>query len=134
MVLNLKNYLIKPNFGYPLYQILKNLVAIFLLTLACYQASGQKTSGLSYSGSEKQLVKFYPNPASSYINFEFKAEVSKGASFQVFNFLGRRVHNTSISSNRLALNLTDYMRGVYIFQVLDAQGRILETNKFQVSK
>jgi hypothetical protein len=113
---------------------LKILVAIFLLTIAAEPVFGQKTSGIPERSNQKQLVRFFPNPASSYINFEFKTEVARGSSFQVFNFLGRRVLNTSLSGSRITLNLTDYMRGVYIFQVLDNQGRIVETNKFQVSK
>ena len=32
------------------------------------------------------------------------------------------------------INLTDYNRGVYIYQVRDHDGKVVESGKFQVSK
>jgi len=37
-------------------------------------------------------------------------------------------------SNTLRLDLSDFRRGIYIFQFRDLQERILETGKFQVEK
>jgi hypothetical protein len=35
---------------------------------------------------------------------------------------------------KLTISLTDFYRGVYIFQVRDGQGNIVESGKFQVVK
>jgi hypothetical protein len=35
---------------------------------------------------------------------------------------------------RTVINLTDFSRGVYIYQLKDKTGRMVESGKFQVSK
>jgi len=80
-------------------------------------------------------VRFYPNPASSFINFEFKDNINlSNYSFKVFNFIGKKVLEINNLSARTVINLGDYFRGVYIFQLTDRNGQILESGKFQVVK
>ena len=94
----------------------------------------QKGSPQAASPGEVKNIRFYPNPASTTINFEFKDQVEKGTVLQVFNFLGRQVLSIPVSGSRISVNVTDLIKGVYIFQVRTTNGRILETNKFQVSR
>ena len=89
---------------------------------------------LESAANEVKSIKFYPNPASTTITFELKEPVERGTVLQVFNFLGRQVLTIPISGNRLSVNVTDLIKGVYIFQLRTSNGRILETNKFQVSR
>jgi hypothetical protein len=35
---------------------------------------------------------------------------------------------------RMVISLNDFFRGVYIFQLADRNGRVLESSKFQVQK
>ena len=78
---------------------------------------------------------FTPNPASSFINFEFKDNSNlTNYSFKVFNFIGKKVLEINNLSARTVINLGDYFRGVYIFQLTDRNGKILESGKFQVVK
>lgn len=88
------------------------------------------------SGTETQVkvLKFYPNPAVSVINFEFQKSYEKGFTLQVYNFVGRKVSETSAISAKTSIPLTDFYRGVYIFQLRDKSGRIVESGKFQVVK
>lgn len=80
-------------------------------------------------------VRFYPNPASSFINFEFKDNINlSNYSFKVFNFIGKKVLEINNLSARTVINLGEYFRGVYIFQLTDRTGKILESGKFQVVK
>jgi hypothetical protein len=37
-------------------------------------------------------------------------------------------------TQRITVNLTDYNRGVYIYQLRDRTGKLVESGKFQVSK
>ena len=83
---------------------------------------------------EVKSVRFFPNPASTTITFEFAEIVEKGYSLQVFSFLGRQVLTVPVTGSRISLNVTDFMKGVYIFQVRNSSGRIVATNKFQVSR
>lgn len=83
---------------------------------------------------EKQTIRFYPNPASSTITFEFKEPVERGSMLQVYSFLGRLVLSVAIPGNKITLNITDLIKGVYVFQLRGSNGRVIETGKFQVSR
>jgi hypothetical protein len=78
-------------------------------------------------------VKFYPNPASDLINFEFK-NFSKANTLLIYNFIGKKVIELKSTEQKLTVSLTDFYRGVYIFQLRDPQGSIIESGKFQVVK
>jgi hypothetical protein len=82
-----------------------------------------------------KITHFYPNPATSYINFTFDNTVDKSYSLQVYNFLGRKMTEQRVSDTKLTINLDDnYLRGLYIYQLRDQSGRIIESGKFQVNK
>jgi hypothetical protein len=81
-----------------------------------------------------KVVRFYPNPASSFINFEFKDIRLPDYSFKVFNFIGKKVLEINNLTPRTVVNLNDYFRGVYIFQLSDRNGKVIESGKFQVVK
>lgn len=80
-----------------------------------------------------KIAKFYPNPATSVINFEFEG-LDKSYTFQIYNFLGKKMADEPVSANKLSYNLDNYYRGLYIFQVRDKAGNIVESGKFQVVK
>jgi hypothetical protein len=82
-----------------------------------------------------RITHFYPNPATSYINFSFDNTIDKSYTLQVYNFIGRKMKEIRISEPRITLTLDDnYYRGLYIFQLRDKDGRIIESGKFQVVK
>ena len=113
-------------------EIVKRIVVILLLTSLVQTAFAQKDFGSD--NRSKSSVRFFPNPASTTINFEFSTPVEKGAVLQVYSFLGRKVGHLPVTGNRLTVNLTEFVAGIYIFQLKDAAGRIVESNKFQVAK
>ena len=88
----------------------------------------------SFDGSVIKLVKFYPNPATTAINFEFQRMQEKSYLFQVYNFMGKKIVELKPPSAKFFLNLQDFFRGVYIYQVRDLNGKIVESGKFQVVK
>jgi hypothetical protein len=81
-----------------------------------------------------RIVKFYPNPATSFITFDLQKTIDKGCDIQVFNLLGKIVFEQKNIPAKTIVNLTDYNRGVYIYQLRDHDGKILDSGKFQVSK
>lgn len=113
---------------------LKHFYFIIILLFISVFSYSQKGFPQVNAPGEVKSIRFYPNPASSTINFEFKTTVEKGSVLQVFNFLGRQVLTIPVSGNKVAVNVTDLIKGVYIFQLKTPNGRILETNKFQVSR
>jgi Secretion system C-terminal sorting domain len=78
-------------------------------------------------------VKIYPNPAVTTINFEFQ-NFDKSYNLVIFNFIGKKVLEVKVTDQKMIVPLTDFYRGVYIYQVLDKQGNTVESGKFQVAK
>jgi hypothetical protein len=93
----------------------------------------QGKTGISGDASEK-YIKVFPIPAVSVINFEFQKGFDKSLTIQVYNFIGKKVYDTKTTTPKLNIPLTDFYRGVYIYQLRDASGKIMESGKFQVIK
>jgi hypothetical protein len=82
-----------------------------------------------------KVTHFYPNPATTYINFTFDKSVDKTFSLQVYNFMGKKLSDIRITDSKIVITLDDaYSRGLYIYQLRDQSGRIVESGKFQVNK
>lgn len=84
--------------------------------------------------SQAKLIKFYPNPASAVINFDYVRGYDKSYSLQIFNFMGKKVYELKNTPSRINVNLDEFYRGIYVFQVRDKNGSIIESGKFQVIK
>jgi hypothetical protein len=90
---------------------------------------------MTIAGVQDPIVRFYPNPASSVITFDFQKEYGSGYSIQIFNaILGRKMYELTNMPERMSVNLADYSRGIYIYQLRDKSGRMVESGKFQVAK
>jgi len=108
-----------------------------LLVIAAMTVSGvvyaDKTSNNFYP--QTKIVKCYPNPAVSVINFEFASDVDKNYVLQIYSFTGKKMTEISLSANKITVTLNnDYYRGIYIYHLQDKSGRIIESGKFQVVK
>jgi|SRR5450432_2678566 hypothetical protein len=110
---------------------------LFLL-MVCFSTAGaraqSRTAGFPDNGAAT-TVRFYPNPATSFITFEdYFKKYDKNYSIQLFNFLGKKVYEFSLSDQKNIVSLSDFFRGIYIFQLRDPNGKIVESGKFQVNK
>lgn len=87
-------------------------------------------------GIQTKNVKCYPNPAVSFVNFDIPADyLSKNYSLQVFSFTGKKMYEVNLNMLKHTLTFTNnFYRGIYIYQVKDRNGKIIETGKFQVNK
>lgn len=111
----------------------KSLLILFILVCSTFISSAQQ--GRPSTGVQASIVRFYPNPATSVITFDFQKEYEPGFSIQIFNaILGRKVYDKSNVPDRTTINLSDYSRGIYIYQLRDKSGRMIESGKFQVAK
>ena len=111
---------------------MKRLILFTLLVLSLAATKAQAHT--SFPGDPVSVLRFYPNPATTQITFDFSRNYDRGYSIQVYNFLGRKVFEAGNVGQRTSLNLTDYLRGVYIYQLWDKNGKLVESGKFQVSK
>ena len=106
------------------------ILSFILLTVIHSEAQTARTTPIELGDK----VKLYPNPAQTYITFDLQANYQKGMSIQVFHFLGRKMYETQNVGEKTTINLSDYNRGVYIYHLRDANGKLIQSGKFQVSK
>jgi hypothetical protein len=83
---------------------------------------------------EHKVVKFYPNPAVSYITFELVKEINRSYTLQIYSFLGKKVKDVQDVNAKTTVNVSDLNRGIYTFQLKDEGGRVTDSGMFQVNK
>lgn len=108
-------------------------IALFIILLSSARVKSQSRTPTS-PDPDITAIKFYPNPAISVITFDFQKAIDKSYTFQIYNFLGKKVFEVPAVEQKTMVNLSDFFRGIYIFQLKDQNGKILTTGKFQVSK
>lgn len=106
------------------------MLSIILLTST--QARSQARGPLSEP--DHKVIKFYPNPAVSYITFELTKDPNKSFALQIFSFLGRKVKDVQEVTEKTTVNLSDLPRGIYTFQLKNEEGRVTDSGMFQVNK
>lgn len=115
--------------------LLKKYFYIILFLTGLHISAAAQTQPTREDSSPVKTIRFYPNPAVSYINFEFVKKPEPGdLTLYIFSFIGKKVADIKVSQQKFTLSLNDYFRGVYIFQLRDSKGNIVESGKFQVVK
>lgn len=107
------------------------IASIILTTTVSSQAQNRLNPG---SGVQSSIMRFYPNPATTVVNFDFQKTYDKGYSIQVYNFLGRKMYEQTNLPERTTINLSAFSRGVYIYQLRNRNSQVIESGKFQVAK
>ena len=108
-----------------------SILSFFLLISIQSQAQSSKNSPVP-DGSER-LIKMYPNPATSFITFDLQKDVDKGLSIQLYSLIGKKMFETLNVKEKVTVSLEDFNRGVYIYHLIDRNGKLVESGKFQVS-
>jgi hypothetical protein len=109
------------------------LPILIILVLTVIHPKAQETRSPIPDGAA-MMLKLYPNPAASYITFDLQKGYQKGLTITVFSFLGKKMIETPNVNEKTTMTLTDFNRGVYIYHITDAAGKVIETGKFQVSR
>lgn len=109
------------------------LIAFLIGFTSLAQAQGSRTLP---ANSEKQgIIRLYPNPATTVVNLDFQKSFETGYSLQIFNaILGRKMFEQNNLPEKLSINLGDFTRGLYIYQLRDRSGRMVESGRFQVAR
>jgi len=103
------------------------LIMVTVMSVDFVYAAGNNNNFLP----QPKVVKCYPNPATSVVNFEFPAPYT----LQIYSFTGKKMTEVAASANKVSVILNnDFYRGIYIYQLRDKTGRVIETGKFQVIK
>ncbi len=114
---------------------MRTLLLLSFIVLS-FTASAQLTRSAIPAAADvrEKVLKFYPNPAASNINFEFQKANDRGYTLQIYNFVGKKIVELTSLTPKTNILLNEFYRGVYIFQLRDRTGRIIESGKFQVAK
>lgn len=107
------------------------LLLSILFILACQFGFGQ-VKRVSMSEQVKRTT-IYPNPARYFVHIQFK-QASPPASLVIYNFLGKKQIEINQPGTHVYLDLTNFNRGVYIFQFRNNNGQVIDSGKFQVEK
>jgi hypothetical protein len=110
---------------------MKVFYILSFILLTAVQSKSQTGNGPFHEPTIK-IAKFYPNPAVSQINFEFEGNTNS-YSFQIYSFVGKKMVDLNSIPAKTTVNVTDFYRGVYIYQLKDKNGKIIDSGKFQVS-
>lgn len=98
------------------------------------QSQAQAARETPATNQVDRIINLYPNPATTYITFDLQNGYQKGLSLQVFSFLGKKMYETKNLPQKLTLDLAEFNRGLYMYHLTDASGRVIESGKFQVTK
>ena len=120
----------------PLFQMHRSIVtAALLLTLGVKSFGQTEPARATANGSLARQIRCYPNPATTAVFFELKARnPQEPAQLRIYNFLGKKVVDVARLTTATRIDLNNFNRGIYIYQLSDARGRVLESGKFHVEK
>ncbi len=114
---------------------MKKLLLIFFVLIGLTFTSFAQNKTTAAGDQQSKLLKFYPNPANTpVVSFEFVRGYDKSYSFQLYNFMGKKVLEVRTPTPKFIVSLADLFRGVYIYQLRDKDSRIIESGKLQVVK
>jgi hypothetical protein len=114
------------------FNVLKQIFYILIFIIGLNFTSSAQNKATAQGGAK--LIKLYPIPATTVINFDFVSGYDRSLSFQIYNFTGKKVYELKNPQQKITLSLTDFSRGFYYYQLRDKNGRILETLRFLVIK
>ena len=63
-----------------------------------------------------------------------KKDYERGYTLHVINFIGRQVQEVKNLNASTTLDLSSFSRGVFIYQLKDQTGKLIESGKFQVAR
>ena len=110
--------------------ILFILILLFGLNFTSFAQIKPAISG----DPQAKILKFYPSPATTDITFEYQHGYDKSFSLQLYNFMGKKVFESPTTTQHINVSLADFYRGVYIYQLRNKSGKIVESGKFQIVK
>jgi hypothetical protein len=119
---------------------MKYVYILIIVASVAFKATAQTASSRDGSGSttaprlQTKILKAYPNPAITYITFDFTRSYSSGLSIELFNLPGKKVASASNVQSSITIQLQNFYRGVYIYKLIDKNGKVMESGKFQVVK
>jgi hypothetical protein len=113
---------------------LNRIIYILILFIGINFTSFAQTRNPAQGDPVAKLIKPYPIPATTAINFEFLYGYDNSFSLQIYNFMGKKINEFNKIPPRMNMSLEEFYRGIYVYQLRDKEGKIIDSGKFQVVK
>jgi len=84
------------------------------------------TTGLDVYNND--AVSLYPNPAQDFVSIRFNSELENYV-LTVSDITGKTVKSVVLTTAQAQLNVTDLTAGIYFYQVVSADGKVVSTGK-----
>lgn len=76
-------------------------------------------------------VKVYPNPVSDVLNFNI--DYNKSASVNITDITGRSVETVNFELNNARVDVRNFNKGIYFYQITNSNGEVIKGGKFTVN-
>jgi hypothetical protein len=76
-------------------------------------------------------LKVYPNPVNDVLNFDM--EYNKPAQVVVMDVTGKSIATTHFELGKASLNVNNFSKGIYFYQVSNDEGKMIKAGKFTVN-
>ncbi|MBA4197286.1 MAG: hypothetical protein C0459_06990 [Chitinophaga sp.] len=114
---------------------MKKLYTIILVSTFMLATSFIVPGSNDINDIQLRTVQCYPNPATSFVNFEFAANTEKqNYTLAIYSFIGNKISESAVTTSKIIITLENYQRGLYVFQLKNKANQIIESGKFQVVK
>jgi hypothetical protein len=114
---------------------LKKLVFIlsFIIGIS-FTSFAQVGPDLDLNTADLKYINTFPNPATTVVNFRFQKGNSRSYSIQVLNSIGKRMYEAKVLPQSFTIDLKaeKFYRGIYIYQLMDRNGAVIESGKILV--
>ncbi len=104
---------------------------------SCYTLTVSQSSGLraENDNSDRMSIaenyfQLYPNPASSMLNVKMP-KLSTGAAIRITDVYGKTLITKAVASTDVHINVSTLHNGLYILDVVDKNGVVINTSKFE---
>lgn len=88
--------------------------------------------GIQNTGNQF-VLNVFPNPASDFLNIAI-SETHPGLRFYVYNLLGENLIQTNFNGKLQQIDISTLNKGLYIYRLIENDGTILDSGKFQVTR
>jgi hypothetical protein len=112
-------------------------VVLVLFALIGFAQSTTRDNGTSSTSSRNvsiKILKVFPNPATTFVVFEFQRNYVSGLALEIYNLPGKKIAAANNITSSTTIQLQNFYRGVYLYKLIDRNGKVLESGKFQVVK
>ncbi len=108
-------------------------ILIFLVGIN-FTSFAQSAAGLDNGTAQLKFIKTYPNPATTVVNLTFQKGYNRYYSIQILNSIGKKMYEAKYMPSFLSIDLKNekFYRGIYIYQLLDKTGVVVESGKILV--